>query len=104
RAQTLTDLAVHKANFDYDHAAVQQLANITNEIGTLAALHNQHVASQTPPPPPPEPSAEEKAAKPWERMTWADSFEIANTSKHVCDPEAFKRRMAEVMARRQRGE
>jgi hypothetical protein len=82
RAQALADLEVAKAGSDYDSAgqAVQQIANLDAEARNVVALHEQYVASQTPPAPV-ELTAEERAAKPWDRMDWDDALALARTSQ-----------------------
>ncbi len=109
RAQALADLEVAKASADYDSAgqAVQQIANLDAEAKNLAALHEQYVASQTPPAPV-ELTAEERAAKPWDRMTWDDALDLARTSQFAKDLDHndphVQAGYREVMRRRARGE
>jgi hypothetical protein len=105
KAQVLAHLEVAKANADdYSaRASVQALADVEAKRANLVSLHQQYKASQEPVQPP-ELTQEEKHAKPWDRMTYADTWEIANTSKHGVDPEAFKAGIAHVAARKARGE
>jgi hypothetical protein len=83
KAAALADLAAHRANGDRESAAccVQTLANLEAQRQNLTALANQYVASQHPPAQP-ELSAEERAARPWDRMTPDDGLQIAKTSKY----------------------
>lgn len=97
KAQTLADLAAARANQDYDSAgnAVQDLANIEAQKQNLIGLHDQYVRSQQVPEPR-ELSAEEKAAKPVDRMDYGDVWEMAKNSKYGVDEDAFRAGMAEV--------
>jgi hypothetical protein len=99
-------LSRYQRNGDVESASysLQQLANAQAEMRNLQNLHDQVVASETPPPAPPPLTREEQMAKPLEKMTLEDSWNLGNTSKYGCDAEGFKRGMAEVMARRQRGQ
>lgn len=101
RASALADLAAHRANSDYESAgnAIQQVANLDSERANLVQLYNSYVQSQTPVSPP-ELSAEEKAAKPVNRMDYRDVYEMAKGSKHGVDDDAFRQGMAEVRRRR----
>ena len=109
KAQALADLAAAKANADYETAgsAVQELADIEAKKQNIVALHDQYVRSQQVPEPP-ELTPEEKAAKPWDKMDWADGLELARTSKYGADIDAndpnVQAGFREVMARRARGE
>jgi hypothetical protein len=109
RAQALADLAVHKASNDYQAAAesVQQIANLEAERNNLVNLHNQYVQFQQVPQPP-ELTAEEKAAKPWDRMTWDDALDLARNSQYgkdlTHDDPHVRAGYAEVARRRARGE
>ena len=105
KAQTLADLAAAKANSDYDSAgmAVQELADIEAKKQNIVALHDQYVRSQTPVEPP-ELTAEERHAKPWDKMDYADVWEMCQNSAHGVDENAFRSGMAEVARRRARGE
>lgn len=86
KAQTLADLAAAKANSDYETAgtAVSELADIEAKRQNLVALHDQYVRSQQTYEPP-ELTAEEKFAKPWDRMTLEDGLDLARTSKYGKD-------------------
>jgi hypothetical protein len=109
RAQCLADLAAARANADYETAgsAVSELADIEAKKQNIVALHQQYVASQTPVEPP-ELSAEERHAKPLEKMDWQDALDLARTSKYGKDlrhdDPAVIAGYAEVMKRRSRGE
>src|SRR5215471_3274036 len=78
RAQALADLEMAKANSDYESAgaSVQQIADLDAQKQNVINLHNQYVASQQQPAPP-ELTAEERHARPIEKMDWSDSWEIA---------------------------
>jgi len=104
RSAAAADLESARANSDYDTAAtaVQQIANLDAAAANLGNLYQRHVQSQQPPAPI-ELSAEEKAAKPVNRMDYRDVYEMAKTSKHGVDDNAFRAGMAEV-ARRKRDE
>jgi hypothetical protein len=87
---------------------VQTLADLEASKRNVLALHNQYVRSQQPPPAPPELTAEEKAAKPWDKMTWEDGLDLAKTSKYGRDLDHSDPNVQagyrEVAARRARGE
>jgi len=104
--QTQVDIMRYRNNNDLGNVAesLQILANARQEQNNLRQLHAEIVASETPLPGPLPETDQEKQAKGLDKMTWADSWDIANTSKHGCDHEGFKRGMQEVMLRRQRGE
>jgi hypothetical protein len=105
RVRTLADLQEARVNGDTVTAgdAVQTLANLDNDRRNLVDLSNQYVASQQPAQAP-ELSAEERAAKPWHRMDYRDTWEIAKNSKHGIDENAFRAGIAEVQRRKARGE
>ena len=109
RAQSLANLQSAKATGDQysASAAVQELANIDAEARNLAALHQQYQASQNPPPAP-EASAEERHARPWDKMDGQDMLNLARGSKYAADLKPddphFRAGLAEVQRRRQRGE
>jgi hypothetical protein len=102
-AQAKANLAAAVASGDEEAALenIEYINEINRRVQGLQNLHQRHIASQQPPPPE---SPEEKAAKPLERMTLQDAWDMAATSKHGVDPAGFQRGVAEVMARRQRGE
>ena len=104
RAQALADLEAAKASNDYESAgeAVQVLADLEAKKANVLALHGRYVDSQTPSAPV-ELTAEEKAAKPWDKMTWEDGLDLARTSKYGRDLDHSDPNV-QVMARRQRGE
>jgi hypothetical protein len=104
-AAALADIAAHKANGDKISAAqsLQELANIHTERANLNGLYQQYVQSQQPPQEP-ELTQEERAAKPWNRMTYADAYELAKNSKYGIDDNGFRAGIAEVQRRRARGE
>jgi hypothetical protein len=108
QAQEMANLAAYKAQ-GYDGLAnasisVQSLANLTAEKNNLLALHQQHQQSKIPVQQP-QLTAAERDALPPEKMTWADSYELAKRgSKHGVDDAAFQRGIQEVMRRRQKGE
>ena len=107
-SRAFADLADAKASADYETAgyAVQTLANLDAEARNLANLHEQYVRSQIRPPP--EISAEEKAAKPWNRMTPDDALELARQSKYGKDLDwndpHVRAGYQEAQRRRARGE
>jgi hypothetical protein len=109
RAQALADLEQAKASADYESAAasVQQIANLEAERQNLVNLHDQYVRSQTPVAPP-EVSAEERHARPADKMTWDDALDLARTSKYGADLDHndpnVQAGYREVAARRARGE
>ncbi len=109
RAQSLANLQSAKATGDQysASAAVQELANIDAEARNLAALHGQYQASLNPPPPP-EASAEERHARPWDKMDLQDVVNLAKGSKYgaslSADDPNFRAGLAEVQRRRARGE
>src|SRR5262245_51279719 len=88
-------------------AAVQDLADVTAKQQSLINLHQQYIQSQQVPEPA-ELSAEEKFAKPLERMNWDDALDLARTSKYGRDLDHgdpfVQAGYAAVAARRARGE
>lgn len=104
RAQALADLEMAKANSDYESAgmAVQQIADLEAQKQNVINLHSQYVASQQVPQQP-EPTAEERFARPPERMDLRDMYDIAATSRHGVDEQAFRAGVAEVMRQRREG-
>jgi hypothetical protein len=104
-AQEQANLARHHRTGDVENASmsIQLIANAVQEKQALQALHDEQVRAETPPPAPPPLTREEQMAKPLEKMTWEDGWNIANTSKHGVDPESFKAGMAEVMRRKAQG-
>jgi hypothetical protein len=105
RAQILANLETAKANSDdYSaRASVQELADVEAKRASLVQLHEQYRASQQAPQAP-ELSQEERNAKTWDKMDYSDVWEIANTSRHGVDPDAFRAGIAYVAARKARGE
>jgi hypothetical protein len=104
RAAALADLESHKLNGDHDSAAetIQQIATIDTAMRDLNDLQNRYVQSQQPPP---EPSREERLAKPINKMTYADVYEMCKSgSKHGVDDAAFVAGIHEAARRRARGE
>jgi hypothetical protein len=79
-------LAAHKANGDTAAASatVQSLANLSAEFQNLKNLCDNYIASQQPPRQP-ELTPEERAAKPWHRMDYSDTLDLARTSKYFKD-------------------
>src|SRR5262245_52304152 len=84
RASALADLQACRVNDDADGAAVsvQTLADLAAAEQNLRNLVNQYQQSQMPAAPL---SQEEKMARPWEKMTYEDAWDLANTSKHGAD-------------------
>ena len=109
RAQALADLEVAKAQADYDSAgaAVQQIADLEAQRQSLVNLHDQYIRSQQPPEQP-EVTAEERFARPLERMTWEDGLDVSRNSQYGKDLDAndpnVQAGFREVMRRRARGE
>ncbi|MGB8827032.1 MAG: hypothetical protein WCD25_27200 [Pseudolabrys sp.] len=87
--------------------AVAQIANLDAERQNIASLHSRYVESQRVPELV-ELSAEERHAKPIERMDWQDALDLARTSKYgkdlSHDDPAVAAGYREVLARRARGE
>jgi hypothetical protein len=103
-----TDLLTYRHNSDLQAAgeAVQRIANLTAEQSNLRGLVDGYVASQRPPQPEVL-TDEERNARPWSKMTYADVLEMAKTSKYAKDltwNEDMQRGYNEVRARRSRGE
>ena len=109
RAQALADMEVAKAQADYDSAgaAVQQIADLEAQRQSLVNLHDQYIRSQQPPEQP-EVTAEERFARPLERMTWEDGLDVSRNSQDGKDLDAndpnVQAGFREVMRRRARGE
>jgi hypothetical protein len=109
RAAALADLQAHKSNGDADAAAysVQQVADTDAALANLQNLYSRYQQSQTPPAQPVV-SAEERAARPADRMDWQDVVELARGSRYAKnikpnDP-ALVAGWNEANRRRQRGE
>ena len=103
-AAAKTDLLTHRQNSDVESAAqsVQQIANLEAEKANLATLYQNYVASQQAPPPLTE---EERHAKPWDKMTVDDAYQLARSgSRYGIDDNGFRRGLEEVQKRRLRGE
>ena len=109
RAHALADLEVAKEQADYDSAgaAVQQIADLEAQRQSLVNLHDQYIRSQQPPEQP-EVTAEERFARPLERMTWEDGLDVSRNSQYGKDLDAndpnVQAGFREVMRRRARGE
>ena len=109
RAQSLADLQQARVAGDNYLAqeAVQRIADLDSAAKNLADLHSRYVQSQTPVSPP-EISAEERAAKPWDKMNYDDALALARNSKYGKDLTHDDPNVAAgyraVQARRQRGE
>jgi hypothetical protein len=106
-AQASSDLEAYRVAGDNQsaRAALQQLADLSAQKQNLAALQNHYLQSRQPPP---EPTAEERAARPLDRMSWQDGLELARTSKYGAgisenDPNV-QAGFAEIQRRRARGE
>jgi hypothetical protein len=104
-----TDLLAHRHNQDVQSAgeAVQRIANLTAEQTNLRSLCESYIASQQPPAQP-ELTAEERAARPWHKMTPDDGLAVARASKYGKsldwnDPNV-QSGYAEAQRRRHRGE
>jgi hypothetical protein len=80
-----------------EHAQLRATRNM------IIADYNEEMARQTPKAPPPQ-TAEEWRVKSAEKMDWNDAYQVAAKSRHGVDMDAFKRGIAEVQARRARGE
>jgi hypothetical protein len=105
RAHALAALTGAKADNDYCSGteAVQLIANLNAEEANLRRLHQQHIAAQNPPAPPQQ-TDQEWLSKPAHRMDYADVYRMANKSKYGVDESSFRAGIAEVAARRARGE
>ena len=109
RAQALADLEVAKSHADYESAAlaVQQIADLEAQKQSLVNLHDQYIRSQQPPEQP-EATAEERFARPWDRMTWDDALDLARTSQFAKDLDHndpnVQAGYREVARRQRRGE
>jgi hypothetical protein len=104
RAQALADLEAAKRDADADAAdnAIAYLADINQQEANTIALYNQYAQSQMPPPEPDEATLQ---AMPVQNMTHNQWFQYLNKhSKYGVDVDAYRRGMAEVAARRARGE
>jgi len=109
RAQSLADLQQARVAGDNYLAqeAVQRIADLDSAAKNLADLHSRYVQSQTPVAPA-EISAEERAAKPWDKMNYGPVRERRRNSKYGKDLTHDDPNVAAgyraVQARRQRGE
>jgi len=108
RAAATADLAAHKANGDYDTAAlsIQQIANLDAEQRNLVDLHQRYAASQQPRQDYATP--EERAARPVHRMDWQDVVDMTRQSRYAknikADDPAMVAGWHEANRRRARGE
>jgi aminopeptidase N len=109
KAAALADLSAHKANGDVESAAeaVQRIADIDAARQNLETLYRNYARSQQAPQQA-EVSDEERAARPWERMTPDDGLALARTSKYGRDLNWSDPHVAaawrEVQRRKARGE
>jgi hypothetical protein len=109
RAQALADLQQAKSGGDgYSAAeAVQRIADLDSAARNLVDLHQRYSQSQNPPPAP-EATAEERHARPWDRMDATDMLNLARQSKYAKDMDFsdpnFQAGVREVQRRRARGE
>jgi hypothetical protein len=108
-ASCKADLLAHRQNGSLAEAgeAVQRIADLTSQQSNLQALCQGYIQSQTPPQPEVL-TDEERAAKPWHRMTPDDGLQLAKTSKYGksldwSDPNV-RNGYAEAQRRRYRGE
>jgi uncharacterized membrane protein len=85
-AAARADLSAHVANGDEDGIgeSEQQIADVRAQQRNLASLAQEYIASKNPPAPQ-EVSAEERAARPPERMDWTDVANLARTCKYAAD-------------------
>ena len=104
-----TDLLTYRHNQDLPGAgeAVQRIANLTAEQSNLQGLVQGYIRSQQPAQPEVL-TDEERAAKPWHRMSADDGLQLAKTSKYGknldwSDPNV-RNGYAEAQRRRYRGE
>src|SRR5262245_4590370 len=108
RAEADLEEARAAGNTDLMGEYEQVIADIDQKGRNLNALYEVHIRSQQPPPPPPEATQEEKAARPWDKMTWDDALDLARGSKYGKDLDHndpnVQAGYREVMARRARGE
>ena len=109
RAQALADLAQYKATSDYQSAG--QGCGADRKPRRRAAKHRQPafaICRKSAGSRAVELSAEERHAKPIERMDWQDALDLARTSKYgkdlSHDDPAVAAGYREVLARRARGE
>jgi hypothetical protein len=103
-SQAQADLQAHVVNNDLESAgeSEQQIANLRADRQNLLNLHAEYQRSQTPPP---EPSEAELQAMPVQNMSHNQWFNyLQKTTKHGVDVDAYRRGVAEVAARRARGE
>jgi hypothetical protein len=89
-------LGVESGNLRHGLACGGSAANMMN-------LYNRYWHSQNPPQPP-EPTKEERMAKPWDRMNYADVWEMSKSKYGPPDEAMFRAGMADAQRRRARGE
>jgi len=108
-AAAKADLDTHVLNGDEDGIgeSEQQIADVRAQQRNLASLAQEYIASQNPPASQ-EVSAEERAARPPERMDWQDVVNLARSCKYATDLKPddpnMLRGYREAQRRRQRGE
>jgi hypothetical protein len=105
RSQAMADLEAAKVRYDSDSAsdAIQRIADCDAQRTNLMNLYQQYWNAQNPPQPP-APTKEERMAKPWDRMNYADVWEISKSKYGPPDEAMFRAGMAEAARRRGRGE
>jgi hypothetical protein len=105
RADALASLERAKLHSDYEGAgaAVSQIAALDAEQANMMNLYQRYQYSQNPPVPPP-PTKEERMAKPWDRMNYADVWEMSRSKYGPPDEAMFRAGIAEAQRRRARGE
>jgi hypothetical protein len=103
-SQAQADLQSHVVNNDLESMgeSEQTIANLRADRQNLLNLHAEYERSRMPVP---EPSDAELQAMPVQNMTHNQWFNYLNkTTKHGVDVDGYRRGVAEVAARRARGE
>jgi hypothetical protein len=105
RAQNDLNSAVACGDKDSASVAVMEIADLARRQENIVRLQQQYSASKQPPP---MPSAEERAARPWQKMDWTDIVQMTRGSKYAKDIAPNDPNLvagyAEAMRRRSRGE
>jgi hypothetical protein len=104
RAAAVADIQAHRVNHDEEAMAeaIQTVANLDADLANLNNLYSRYIQSTQAPPEPDEATLQ---AMPVQNMSHNQWFNYLNkTTKHGLDVDAYRRGVAEVAARRARGE
>jgi hypothetical protein len=97
RQRAQADLAEYKVQGDDNGMAnaIQTLSDVDCALSNLSNLYSRYQQSQQPRYAPYE-NDQEKLAKPVDKMTWGDVYEISRNSKYGVNDEWFRAGMNEI--------